>query len=388
MVFHQREGFLKAEVEAFRRVFQDHDEDNSGEVGTSELSKLLRYLGYRHSTSDVHSYIIAADINQSGQLDWREFLHLMRCFKEGACEEAQRVFEQKARWVRAGATKELEQVMDQKHLGRALEQLGYSAEAAAGARPATSTKLRLDDFIGILDATRVDFVERERVKAGFTEDELGFFRRVFDTHDRNKTGFIGVLEMETILNMFAWGPTDKQEQLLLASKMQMATERARATGMPGAIGSDGETSFWVFVQLLRLLHDEQDRSEDAQLRALCCELRFSEVEVDQFHQVFRHYAKPNPEFITGLQRGVAPYLLPGDGARKLIRFLGVHIGESEGMLQEKLASLDPKGPKGHPRLEFWPFLRLMRWLMDTNFNDVNDCVASRLRGLPAEADSP
>ncbi|CAK0844087.1 unnamed protein product, partial [Prorocentrum cordatum] len=392
MIFHQREGFLKAEVEAFKRVFHEFDEDNSGEVGTGELSKLLRHLGYRHTASDVHSYIVTADVNQSGQLDWREFLHLMRRFKEAACVEAEKVFEEHASWIRTG--KGAERVLEQRCLNQALKQLGYYPETAATGkshlRPLLEafSMFRLDDFIGVLDATRVDFVEKERGKAGFTEEELKYFRSIFDTYDKNKTGFVGVLEMEQVLNMFGWGPTDKQEQTLLVAKMQTATERARAAGMPGAIGAEGETSFWVFVQLLRLLHDEQDRREDAQLRALCAELQFTEVEVDQFHQVFRHYARPNPDFITGLQRGVAPYLLPGDGARKLIRYLGVPIGDSEAALEAKLASLDKKGRPGFPVLEFWPFLRLMRWLLDTNFKGINDCVAklARLKGSPGDAD--
>ncbi|CAK0861327.1 unnamed protein product [Prorocentrum cordatum] len=388
MIFHQREGFLKAEVEAFKRVFFDHDEDNSGEVGTSELSKLLRYLGYRHTASDVQSYIIAADLNQSGQLDWREFLHLMRRFKEAACAEAQRVFEDHASWVRLAPGRGVERVIDQRDLSSALEELGYDPAAADKTLLGAFSMLRLDDFIGVLDATRVDFVERERGKASFTEDELLYFHGIFNEHDKSKTGVVDVLEMEAILNKFGWGPTDKQEQMSLVAKMQTARERARDAGMPGAVGSESGTSFWVFVQLLRLLNDEQDRREDAQLRALRAELGFSEVEVDQFHQVFRHYAKPNPKFVSGLQRGVAPYLLPGDGARKLIRYLGVPVGEREPALEEKLASLDKKGQKGFPVLEFWPFLRLMRWLLDTNYKGINDSVAklARLKGLPADAD--
>jgi hypothetical protein len=290
--------------------------------------------------------------------------------------------------------RDLEQVMNQRYLGRALEQLGYSAKAADSGQVRLLLEalpnLRLDDFIGVLDATRVDFVEKERAKAGFTEEELKYFHGIFDEHDKNETGFVGVLELETILNMFGWGPTDKEEQMLLVAKMQTATERARATGIPGAVGNDGETSFLVFVQLLRLLHDEQDRREDAQLRALRAELSFSEVEVDQFHQIFTHYARPNPEFVSGLQRGVVPYLLPGDGARRIIRFLGVPISSSDQTLGKKLTSLDKKGRTDFPMLEFWPFLRLMRWLMDTNFRGINDSVAklARPKGSSGDADSP
>lgn len=277
--------------------------------------------------------------------------------------------------------------MKGKHLNEALKKLGHSYVR----NPFLDgfKHFGADDFIGILDATRVDFVERERGKAGFTETELEYFFGIFQKHDKNHNGWLGPVELEEALTLFGWAPTSRQEQSALVAKIATAHARARGAGVEtgvkeGAADMTGKTTFWVLVQLLRLLHDENDRREERELTQLCEELHFSQAEVDQFHHIYRQYARPNPQFITGLQRKVSPTLLAGDSCRSLIRSLGVHVSERDETFRQKLASLDKSGKPDHPSLEFWPFLRLMRWLLDTNFGGINDSVARKMKSKGSE----
>merc|ERR1712217_677287 len=82
LILRQREGFLKQQVEEMRAVFTRFDNDGSGEISALELSDLFRHLGYSANLDDIHIFVRQVDENNSNQLDFREFLRLMRLHRE------------------------------------------------------------------------------------------------------------------------------------------------------------------------------------------------------------------------------------------------------------------------------------------------------------------
>merc|ERR1740121_1949534 len=65
-----------------RNTFLRFDEDGSGETETLELGEVFRHLGYSVNIDDLHVFVKQVDVNGSGELDFREFLCLMRMHRE------------------------------------------------------------------------------------------------------------------------------------------------------------------------------------------------------------------------------------------------------------------------------------------------------------------
>merc|ERR1712178_563037 len=65
-----------------------------------------------------------------------------------------------------------------------------------------------------------------------------------------------------------------------------------------------------------------------------------------------------------------------DGMRRLLRQLGCNLSAHQREeLEGKIAELDQLNHHGIPHVDFASFLRLMRWMLDNNFADINKAAA-------------
>jgi len=383
LIVRQREGFSKESVEEMRKVFNRFDEDDSGEVDSLELAELFRHLGHKVVLDEIHVFVSEVDANNSGQLDFREFLKLMRLYRENELKRYANVFNaHKERGIIGGSKDEAgrsgrlprEEVMPAlKELGlpptRALETLAPAAMPVEG--------LCFDAFVGILDACRSEMVQVSRKNASFSYERVQHFRDLFSRFDKDGSGDIDTTELASILRMFRWEPKTPQEQLDLVKKINTARARAAEAGVDD-VGDDGSgnINFWVFVQLARLLETEREKAEEDRVNALVVELNFSQEEVDQFRQIFCERkrqpvesdpsapTKADPEEPNGLSR---------EAVRKLMRSLVTTIPPADkAKLDAKLNDLMVAD-----QLDFPCFLRFMRWLLDVDFAGMSSRLASR-----------
>lgn len=376
-IFQQRDGFLKEEVDKMRQVFDRFDDDHSGEINVLELSDLLRHLGYLCTLDEIHEYVEEVDENKSNQLDFREFLHLMRLHREQELEKAKKAF--KANQEAAGPDEDdkSERVLDRLKVDAVLEELGHERpawqkEAESDVVPAKKF-LDFDDFVEIVDGCREELVRKQRKKAGFTEQEIENFKEQFNNFDKDLSGMIDVWELQGLLKEFGWAPKTKQDQTALIEKIDVARSAAREAGVTDVSADHSvEISFWVFVQLARMLHTQHDRAEEAQMERLMQELRFTQQEVDEFRRVFKnqahrqhedsedehdHHHHQHHHHVNSSEEGI-----PRDQVRRLIRQLGMATTpENRNRLDDKLQTYDEGGV-----IHFMNFLRLMKWLVDTN----------------------
>merc|ERR1712085_50955 len=104
-----------------------------------------------------------------------------------------------------------------------------------------------------------------------------------------------------------------------------------------------EIMFWEFVQLCRLLQNEQDLAEEERVARLMEELRFSTSEVEQFRQIFHDCAKREANMklaeSLGASRSAAQQkqenrALTREGIRRLVRSLGISISPENSILLE------------------------------------------------------
>ncbi|KAL3662744.1 hypothetical protein V7S43_012147 [Phytophthora oleae] len=71
-------GFLPQDLELAREQFANYDTDSSGSINASELHKLFTNLGEQLTLNNVRELIKAVDTDGNGEVDFDEFLHLLR----------------------------------------------------------------------------------------------------------------------------------------------------------------------------------------------------------------------------------------------------------------------------------------------------------------------
>lgn len=354
---NQRDGFGKSDIARFQDFFTQFDQDTSGEISVLELSKMLRWLGYGLNSSESHSLILAVDEDNSGQLDEREFLRLLRLMREKDLQKVRLVFNSMAT---------LHGKMPGKKLSEALAALDQGQPANMKLMESFGN-FSLDDLVGVIDSVREGYVQKERKKAGFTEEELEYYEAVYVNCDKDGNGVMSALELLEVLETFGWAPRTCDEQSALVLQMEEAKRKTEEAGVECPGGQF--VNFWQYLQLVRLLQDENDRKQEEDLQTLRAELHFTEADVDQFRQVFRGYAKKDNVTII-----VAARVLHPDSIKRVIASLGVKLSRNlSEALERKLKSFDENMVIG-----FLNFLRLMRWLLDTNFGCVNDSVEQQL----------
>eukprot|EP00971_Amphidinium_carterae_P229026 4543087-Amphidinium_carterae.1 len=81
-MLRRTEGFSEEEVNDFEDIFQRFDEDESGEIDALEIVNVMRYLGFDATLQETHRLVAEVDANDSGAVDFREFLHMMRVWRE------------------------------------------------------------------------------------------------------------------------------------------------------------------------------------------------------------------------------------------------------------------------------------------------------------------
>jgi len=353
LIFLQREGFRKANVDEFRKTFDRFDEDGSGEISALELSDLFRDLGYSATLDELHSLVSKVDANGSNQLDFREYLRLMRLYREEELRKIDLVFLD-FQEPRTG-------LIHQVRIGEALAALNNECSKAVLRK---QKDVGFDEFVKLADSCRADRVAKERKLAGFTEARITELEKVYNKFDKDKSGEIDTLELVEILKEFGWQPKTREEQTALMKKLDIARAKARYAGVKevGADGS-GTIKFWTFVQLCRMLETEQEVAEEARTNALMKELKFTIKEVEEFRNIFlekkREYAEEsgfNNDALEGL---------PRDAILRLMRMLGVSVkAERKVTLDRQLIDL---GCPLDGVLDFAGFLRLMRWLIGSGW---------------------
>jgi Ca2+-binding EF-hand superfamily protein len=72
------EGAEPTEEDELRAVFQVFDQNKNGYITAAELKSAMINLGERLTTEELQAMINAADIDGDGQIDYNEFLQMMR----------------------------------------------------------------------------------------------------------------------------------------------------------------------------------------------------------------------------------------------------------------------------------------------------------------------
>jgi Ca2+-binding EF-hand superfamily protein len=79
--------FSRNDIDAFIAAFHEFDADGSGALDVAELANCFKAMGMRFRPEQVHEILKSVDANQSGVVEWDEFLQIMRVLYSAIREE-------------------------------------------------------------------------------------------------------------------------------------------------------------------------------------------------------------------------------------------------------------------------------------------------------------
>lgn len=82
---HKHLQLTAAELRNMHRIFQEFDADKSGSIDRVELGNVMEAMGHMLTDEQLHELLEQVDVNNSGDLSFSEFLHLINLWKE-ACQ--------------------------------------------------------------------------------------------------------------------------------------------------------------------------------------------------------------------------------------------------------------------------------------------------------------
>lgn len=265
-VINEREGFSKSEYDRFKKTF-DIFTDEFGALGTDAVLGMLGYLSYEMSPEVVQKLVVSVDVDQSGTLNFSEFLFLMRKVHE---REVQRLEDELRRLTRGSASDredlltsllrvlgyvpEQEAIRDAAadsniSLGAIMPRRGSAQHINSSTRGSLADEaksLRLLTVGGQVTTTQklltigeaYRFLEVYRRREGFTRAEANELKGLFEkyAHESEHEKRISCLDAGRILSRLGYKSTHNEHELLFTEV---------------DIASAGDISLPEFLKLVR-----------------------------------------------------------------------------------------------------------------------------------------
>jgi hypothetical protein len=285
-------------------------------------------------------------------------------------------------------------------------------------------------FVAISDKCRKLSTQQKRQRAGFTEEEISTMRNLFAKRCKPGSKELEKGEFLWLLMDLDMEISTLKERRKIFQDLDKARENALEAGIADAdVGATGSpTSFWVFVHFMAASRCEALEERMHQEDKAIDKARFSKSEVQEFSELFTHWVQKetfvaheddddenglppaqgiwnNRQFsdppVTNGRRSSLPNAMP-DGALdsaqqpRTDKRSQSHMTTSEKKPKARLSikglllllasinieinpqqriELDSKirqmNAKREHTVDFPTFLLIMRWMMDTNFADVN-----------------
>ena len=74
---HQQHNFNEHQISLFREIFSEFDKDGDGTLDTKYVGIIMRSMGQRPTESELREIIVEVDADNSGCMDFSEFLTVM-----------------------------------------------------------------------------------------------------------------------------------------------------------------------------------------------------------------------------------------------------------------------------------------------------------------------
>jgi len=336
MIFRQvrkNEGFLEDELHEFEDAFHAHDTDGSGAVDVVELGGTLRWLGYPITVEEQQDLMDDADIDKSGEVDFDEFLKIMRWYKEKELEQVQHAV--------ATYDQDKNGTMDSRELQCLLVSLGYyiltpPQQVLLDEMTNGGGDLACDEVPRLIKQLSHINCEEFRKSHGYHGEELERLAKEFEAADKDHSGGIAREEIASLFQSCWVGPYDREAASRLIAKVDC--------------DGDDMLDFWEFLHLMRLFQDRADYAQVLTEQKAAADAGYNHSEVRDLRKIFK--------------------IADSDASKKLsLKELDEMLGrllELSSSLKRKLTQiLRELGLENTKGMDFSDFLKLMRRLQDS-----------------------
>lgn len=387
------DGFSRDDVDEFSNVFSVYDKDRTGEIECLQLMDMLRYLGHITNFKSLQRMVREVDYNNTSTIDFREFLRLMRIFREEELTGLKTAFKM---------YKNADGMVKGSSMKKVLSYLGYLLKDDDTRLLLCPKRLDFDDCAEFVEQIRRECMAPRRQVAGYSDEEILYFRKAFKAYDEDGNGKIERFELTNLLQDLKIPMATVADQKEMLVRIDNAREAARTAGLDSTLVGDmgdPDMTFDTLLHFLRHLHNEDDRKEVLAEAAVVEETRFTAHEVADFRATFEKMAgigpdgpQPSMQEISTSNRETAMLARTLTGASadqadvvaakeylsdNSVQHVVTKLGLQMNMVQraEFHSKLKSYHVYGRPGLDFPDFLRFMRWMLDTNFANINGNAA-------------
>lgn len=377
-LYRHRQGYLTQEIEDLKEVFlryaahqgqagpglnrstiaiqtlDVHDPDL--EMGTIQLGKALRWMGYATTLEQQQAMVNEIDVDGSGALSFAEFMKLMRRWDDSRMAVIKSCFDEmdldEDGLIGPHCQSELTDTL--KALGHVPAKDRVHKIVEARALKARGQSVNLEEFEKLIDQYREQEKAINRDTAGFPENAVQRFKTLFEKYDKDGSGDIQNEELAKLL-----GDVFPASMTSLAERRKIQDLLAEVD-----VNGDGRLDFGDFLLMMRQYQDKKDEEMLEKERIAVDECKFTRPEVEQFRGIFQGSTSEGGFNATSS-------MSLGEVRRVLTRVVPI----TEGQVLELSAIIKDVTKSAAVITGFPEFLRLMKRLQDTNFANINGAAA-------------
>jgi Ca2+-binding EF-hand superfamily protein len=377
-----REGFSETELEEYASLFNAVDSDLSDTIDSHELRKVLRRLGHNASLVEVRSLLKSVDVNADGVLNFEEFLLLIRLQRETDLKRARTAFREAL--IGKGECLEKADILS------TLVALGHNPPEELLDQildsTGSQTVLTFDEFCHVLEECRKGCANENYKRAYWSNEEFELLREKYIAFGADDNMRVSKGKFLWILMDLGVKIRTCEERNAIFEKVEEARHQALRAGVDSCMAEDiGDSSvtIWVLAHFLRLMAKGGEDEDEERETAAREETKFSHAEIAEFSDIFtssfaeegKHGSDRdanNSSQCTLLRKLIGERDSDRrrcvSSLRGLFKPLGVQISSDERrQLKAKVAEISCGGGAS---FDFPDFLRIMRWIIDTNFANI------------------
>lgn len=382
-LLRERDGFLAEELGEFEAIFDKFklNVDGVDSLSVGHLENIMRGLGFKVSTNRLQEMLLGVDDDNSGTLDYQEFVRLMQMHFQDEEKKISGIFNQMAINERLGPSNiwnAIEMVVGE-DIDDDMREQAWSV--------APKKVYDFQDFRTLAERVRRMLMDMQQAQAGFTNAEMVTLRELFNRYDRDGSGGIDGAEAQSLITDFGIKCESKEDQKRLAGLFDSARTSARealiirnaAVDSPKVGSKKIDLTFLEIVNLVRIVKNEHSESAEQQRQRFVKELGFSLEEGVQFLRIFLMWSRKGSAVPV---RNVKMVLLGTTDSSMLLShqlFVSLVLSLEVTMSpQEKDILLEKLKSVGNGEgLDFEGFLVMMRWLLDKDFCGVQRATANK-----------
>lgn len=380
---------LNLELELPKTIAEDDEEPV---LDARQVLDLLRYMGLTVRVDEVYALIDEVDFNKNGSMEVDEFLMLMRLMREKELTLARRAFN-KLRGRQPGLPPQMLEealtvVMEKRPQKEVMDQMQGII---------SSQLMNFDSFWATATKCRLRMTILGRKRANFEDDVFNQIGDVFKGVGMEMRQSIPVGEFIFMLSESNLKVNTADGRKDVFRRLSTAREDARSSGVPvDEVGDNEQVSFFACVHFIRGIVREVESAAITRENDAITSCRFSTNDAAELRHVFMEIARSKDkarrrnlgdllDFLTTL-----PSIREQD-VMKMLRSIGMSISLTQLMelgtqIQDARSSMGIEDDD--KKVDFVVFLKLIRWMLDTNYAGVNKAAEKRASQASSGPGSP